>query len=39
MYVYPPGVTALFFAGLILSHYNSYNLSRKSQVRNHRHIK
>lgn len=26
------GVMALFFCGVILAHYNSYNLSRKSQV-------
>lgn len=27
------GVMALFFCGVILAHYNSYNLSKKSQVR------
>jgi len=26
------GVMALFFCGVILSHYNSYNLSRQSQI-------
>ena len=30
------GIMALFFCGIVLAHYNSYNLSKTSQVLAHK---